>query len=309
MDELTAINKIVVNLGISSRTLRYWEQAGLFKSTRDPQSGWRLYDDYALQCIRVTNLLRRLDFSISEIKAVIEKRSLEALRQVLQKQISRLDQTNAELDARREVISGLLKMLETEPAMDLSALENILLPVALERKKHVVSPSLFQNQGGFQMEKMKSNQDSVQLIKMAPARAIAYSVVDTEPESKASEPVIQWIRDNKLAGTMRLFGFNTDPYPSGENSAYGFGYCATIPEGIEIPAPFYEMNLPGGVYAVVSDYEGDPSFGWRKVQALMQDSEWEWKYDDTRHPGLEEHIEQADGKGYLIPILVPVKRK
>ena len=64
------INKVSADMGISSRTLRYWEAAGLFKSVRDPQSGWRTYDQYTLQCIRVTDLLRRLDISVNNIKKV-----------------------------------------------------------------------------------------------------------------------------------------------------------------------------------------------------------------------------------------------
>lgn len=161
------------------------------------------------------------------------------------------------------------------------------------------------------MENVKSKYDEVQIIKMVPARAVAFSCVDTEPEDKAFFPVKDWIVANGLEGTMRMFGFNTEPYPTDDNPAYGFGFCATIPEGIDIPKPLYEMTLPGGLYAVISGsaYDGDPSHGWKKVRELCNDNEWEWKYDEAR-PGLEEHIDRADGKGaFIIPILFPVKKK
>ena len=94
---LIAINKVSAEMGISSRTLRYWEEAGLFKSIRDTQSGWRMYDDYALQCIRVTNFLRRLDISIRDIKKVIEDKTVDSLCYVLKKKLNRLDQASLDL--------------------------------------------------------------------------------------------------------------------------------------------------------------------------------------------------------------------
>jgi len=301
---LVSINKVSANMGISSRTLRYWEAAGLFKSFRDTQSGWRMYNDYALQCIRVTNLLRRLDLSISDIKQVIENENAAFLCNVLKKRLSTLNKAHLDLDMLKTAISEIINMIENKSALTLPILENMLLPVALERKKHIITKI----QGGFLMENIKSKHDEVKLIKLPAARAAAFSCVGVEPEDKAYGTVKEWLDKNKLNGTARIFGFNVEPYPSDESAAYGFGYCATIPEGVEISEPLYEMKLPGGIYAVVSDYEGDPSYGWKKVFELCKDEEWGWVYDDDRNPGLEEHIERAEG-GVIIPILFPVKKK
>ncbi|MCL2420751.1 MAG: MerR family transcriptional regulator [Defluviitaleaceae bacterium] len=310
MDELITITKVSSSMNISSRTLRYWESAGLFTSIRDAQSGWRLYDEAALQCIRITDLLRRLDFSIKDIKEVMEKRTPEALRDVLIKQLGRLDKTRTVLDTRRQAIAELISMLDHEQqALTISSLESILHPVAVERKKHVVSKHGLQ--GGFSMGNIESKFDEVQIIKMPPMRTAAFSCVGTEPEDEAYFPVKHWIVENGLEGTMRIFGFNTEPYPSDDNPVYGFGVCATVPDEVEIPKPLYEMKLPGGIYAVISGaaYSGDPSYGWQKVHALCNDSDWEWMYDSDRL-GLEEHIECANGKQpFIIPILFPVKKK
>jgi len=307
MDELITINKVSLSTGISSRTLRYWEAAGLFSSVRDIYSGWRMYDEYALQCIRITDLLRRLDLSVKDIREIIEKQSVAFLCDALRKQVDKLDKTSIDLNLRREAILTLISLLNPDEALTLTSLENVLTPISVERKKHVVSKL----QGGLLVENVKSKYDEVQIIKLPPMRAAAFSCVDTEPEDKAYFPVKEWVVANKLEGTMRMFGFNTEPYPSADSPAYGFGFCATIPEGIDVPKPLYEMKLPGGLYAVIpgSSYDGDPSHGWKKVHDLCHDSEWEWTYDESRQ-GLEEHIERADGKGpFIIPILFPVKKK
>ncbi len=305
MGELQPINKVSILMNISSRTLRYWEDSGLFKSKRDPQSNWRLYDDYALQCIRITDLLRRLDISIKDIKKVINHKSVESLQNVLNKQLDKLDKMDLDLQLRKEAISVIIAILDNEFTFNLTSLEKILLPITLERKKY----SIEKLQGGLDVESIKSKYGEVQFINLPSMRTVAYSHVGIEPEDEAAAPVLKWIAENNLKGTMRLFGFNTEPYPTENSLEYGFGFCATIPEGIEIPEHLYEMRIPGGIYAVISQYEGDPSFGWRKVHTLCKDCEWGWEYDIERL-GLEEHIERADGKGgYIVPILFPVKKK
>ncbi|MCL2255031.1 MAG: MerR family transcriptional regulator [Lachnospiraceae bacterium] len=302
----TAINKVSMDMGISSRTLRYWEAAGLLTSVRDAGSGWRLYDEEALQCIRIIDLLRRLDLSTREIKIIIDSRSADSLCHILQKRLTKIEKTRSDLETLKAVIAEIIVVVKADSSLTLSSLENILLPITLERKKHIAAKL----KGGFRVKSVKDKYDDVQIVKMAPSRAVAYSCVDTEPEDKAFSPVKEWIEKNKLEGTMRIFGFNTEPYPSG-NNPYGFGFCATIPEGINIPEPLYEMKIPGGLYAVIpgNTYEGDPSFGWKKVHDLCHDNEWEWKYDESRI-GLEEHIERADGKSeFIISILFPIKKK
>ena len=308
MDRLTAINKVAADTGISSRTLRYWETAGLFTSSRDAQSGWRMYDSHALQCIRITDCLRRLDVSIRDIKKVMEDRTIDSLCRVLKKRLSTISKAHSDLSLLETAISELVTMLEAESRLTLPLLEdslaNIRLPVALVRKKHVITKL----QGGYAMAKNKY--DEVKLVKMAQARAIAFSHVGVEPEDDAYGVVKEWLDKNNLNGTARIFGFNTEPYPSVDNPAYGFGYCATIPEGIEISAPLYEIRIPGGAYALIPDDGGGPETGWPKVHGLCSDSEWEWTRDDKRTfcPGLEEHIYLVEG-GPIIHILFPVKKK
>ena len=159
------------------------------------------------------------------------------------------------------------------------------------------------------MEVIKSKFDEVKYVRLVPARAVAFDAVGKEPEGAAMEPVIKWLDENGLMGTARIYLFNVEPYPTKENPEYGMGCCATIPEKIEIPGHLYEKRLPGGTYAVISEYDNDPSFAYKKFRELMKDADWEWEYDGSegRH-GLEEHIEK-DGGGFHIPVFLPVKKK
>jgi len=304
MDEFKSIGKVTAETGISSRTLRYWEEAGLIKSTRDVQSGWRLYDEGTIHSIAVIEVLRRLGLSVGEIGTVLTGKSTDTLLRALRKQLQKLRDMTADVKLRAEVIADLIDTIQNEPSYDLSILEGLMLPGELKRKKNKLKTI----EKGLTMENMKSKYGDIKFIQLPAMRTAAYSCVGIEPEDRASAPVLKWIRESGLEGTMRLFGFNTEPYPSEQSPEYGFGYCASIPEGVKIPEPLREMRLPGGVYMVISEYEGDPSFGWKKAQEVLGDADFEWEYDMSRHPGLEEHIARPDG-GFIIPIVLPVKKK
>ena len=306
MRDLTAIGKVCVDMGVNSRTLRHWEAEGLFKSERDAQSGWRVYGVDALQSIRVTFFLRRLDISINDIKIVLEQRTAQSLRMALKKEIARLEKTGADLTARKDALQTLIEAFPDELSVTLTEMENELTtisPMALERRKHTLQKIM----GGLNVDDVKSKYDDVRILQLPPMRTAAFSCVGASPEEAAMEAVLAWMEKSGLLGTMRLFGYNTEPYPSADSPEYGFGFCACIPESIEIPAPLTEKRLPGGTYAVVSEYQGDPSFGWKRVGELLQDSEWEWAHDGGR-PCLEEHIAR-EGGGFFIPLWFPVKKK
>lgn len=304
MDEFKSISKVTAETGISSRTLRYWEEAGLVKSLRDVQSGWRIYNEKATRRIAIIEVLRRLGLPVSDIGEVLEGKSADALLRALRKQQLKLQNMTADVRLRAEAITELIDTIENEPSYDLSALEGLMLPGELTRKKNKIETI----EKGLTMENMKSKYGDIKFVQLPKMRAAAYSCVGVEPEDKASAPVIKWIRESGLEGTMRLYGFNTEPYPTENSPEYGFGFCASIPEGVDIPEPLQEMRLPGGTYMVISEYEGDPSFGWKKAQEVFQSEGFEWAYDESRHPGLEEHNERPEG-GYNISIVLPVKKK
>ncbi|MBZ9633358.1 MerR family transcriptional regulator [Clostridium sp. FP1] len=59
-------------LGLTSCTLRRWEEKVLFNSQRDPQSGWRIYNTEALQRVLLVLLLRDLDIPIKSVKIILD---------------------------------------------------------------------------------------------------------------------------------------------------------------------------------------------------------------------------------------------
>ena len=65
--------KGVSNLtGVSIRTLQYYDKVGLLPPTEYSEAGYRQYDDTALERLQQIMLFRELEFSLKEIKAILQ---------------------------------------------------------------------------------------------------------------------------------------------------------------------------------------------------------------------------------------------
>lgn len=300
-----AINKLSVQLGLTSRTLRHWESEGLFKSTRDQESGWRVYDEEAVICIKITAALRKFDIPLRDIKTILNTRTLEVVESVIKKQLFLLDRTTKEVGVRKNILNSILIYLEgireNQTGSSLTELGNMINTVMQhdhnEKKEDII---------------MVNNEVSkdIRFITLPPMRMVYNTAVGTSPEDEAMAPVIEWLEAADLMGTARLFGGNVKPFPSSTNPQYGYGMCASIPEGVEIPAHLKEMRFLGGLYAMMPSSE-DIYGSWQLfIRYLSQNNEY--KPDESRLC-LEEHIRNDNPKGqgnqFILNLLEPVKRK
>ena len=92
--------------GVSTRTVRYYEEIGLLRTARRFAGGRRVFDADALERLRFIGRLKRLGFSleeIAELNAVFElQRSTAAMLQVL----------DGQLGQRLESLADRLRELE-----------------------------------------------------------------------------------------------------------------------------------------------------------------------------------------------------
>ncbi|MFI6120698.1 TioE family transcriptional regulator [Streptomyces sp. NPDC051064] len=67
----TFIGPLAGKLGIRPATLRKWESAGLVHPRRDPRTGYRVYDEAAVQDAGMTHQLRRGGYLLEQIAPLI----------------------------------------------------------------------------------------------------------------------------------------------------------------------------------------------------------------------------------------------
>jgi len=76
--------------GVSVRTLHYYDTIGLLKPTEVTGAGHRLYDDTALERLQAILLFRELEFSLKEIKNIMDSSGFDR-RKALEQQIKLLE--------------------------------------------------------------------------------------------------------------------------------------------------------------------------------------------------------------------------
>jgi DNA-binding transcriptional MerR regulator len=106
------IGEIARQAGVTTRTLRYYEQLGLFVPTNVNTKGYRYYNDDTLAVINRIRDLQRVGLSLDEIKEVIglyfhQKKKVEAKEKTLNYQQIHLDNIESKItllnNVRKEI--------------------------------------------------------------------------------------------------------------------------------------------------------------------------------------------------------------
>ena len=110
--KLIRINEVVNIFGVSSRTLRYYEEVGLLWSSHPENKPQRYYDSAALERLKQLIVLRKLHIPIKDIVKIYESESTVALIQAFVDKLDSLDtEISALSDLRKLVDEFLHKML------------------------------------------------------------------------------------------------------------------------------------------------------------------------------------------------------
>lgn len=106
---MKTVNEVSKLTGVSIRTLQYYDKIGLLHPTEYTQSGYRLYDDTALEALQQILLFRELEFPLKEIKRIISSPDFDR-NKALEQQIELLTLKKEHLDNLIGLARGI-KML------------------------------------------------------------------------------------------------------------------------------------------------------------------------------------------------------
>lgn len=87
--DMRTVKQVSQLTGVSIRTLYHYDSIGLLKPTKTTEAGYRLYDDTALERLQQILLFRELQFSLKEIKEILDSSNYDRNR-VLEQQITLL---------------------------------------------------------------------------------------------------------------------------------------------------------------------------------------------------------------------------
>lgn len=86
---MMTVNEVSKLTGVSIRTLHYYDTIGLLHPTMVTESGYRLYDDTALERMQQILLFRELEFPLKEIKTILDRKDFDRTK-ALEQQIELL---------------------------------------------------------------------------------------------------------------------------------------------------------------------------------------------------------------------------
>ena len=111
---MMTVNDVSKLTGVSVRTLQYYDRIGLLKPSAYTESGYRLYDDTALERLQQILLFKELEFSLKEINRIIDAPDFDR-NKALEQQIQLLTMKKEHLEnlidfARGIKLLGVRKM-------------------------------------------------------------------------------------------------------------------------------------------------------------------------------------------------------
>ena len=119
--ELVSIGDVARTLGLTTRTLRYWEEVGIIDSSQRPGGGSRAFTPYMVRRIRFILKLKELGLTIKELQDLSvaygdAKRTdnmIPRLLEILDIHVSKVDDKISQLAMlRKEIVDYRQKMIE-----------------------------------------------------------------------------------------------------------------------------------------------------------------------------------------------------
>ncbi|EPY11229.1 MULTISPECIES: MerR family transcriptional regulator [Paenibacillus] len=108
MEQLWKVGDLAKLTGLTLRTLRFYDQIGLFSPSAHSDSGHRLYNQADLSRLQQILSLKELGLSLEEIKSVVTGGHFSPL-QIVSLQIARLKET---IQMQQKLLAGLESVSE-----------------------------------------------------------------------------------------------------------------------------------------------------------------------------------------------------
>ncbi|WP_066156724.1 MerR family transcriptional regulator [Halalkalibacter krulwichiae] len=110
------VKEVADLVGISIRTLHYYDEIGLLSPLQQTDTGYRLYLQEDLEMLQQILFYRELDFSLKDIKQIIHSSSFDK-QQALEQHRTKLIQKRNQLDALIQNVEKSMKHLKGEVEM------------------------------------------------------------------------------------------------------------------------------------------------------------------------------------------------
>lgn len=119
-------------LGVSARTVRFYDEKRILKPVEHSESGYRIYDETSVERLQKILMLRFLDFSLEQIHDIMGEGERQDIRQSLKEQEKLL------VERKEHIERVLAAVREAQESREDSLWENLRYIVEISRKKEAM---------------------------------------------------------------------------------------------------------------------------------------------------------------------------
>ena len=303
-DGLVKITDLTVSLCVSSRSLRYYEQAGLLRSVRRGFDKYRYYDAANIERLKQILVLRKMQIPVKDILRIYENENMSVVVEAFVARIRAIDEEIGALSELRRIVGDFLQTMLDNGIKRISAIP--LLYEEMERKldelegRRPAAASDLDAVG----EKL-SKPPEIGIISLPPMRAVS-SFLKSDPGVTDAEGFYRFVQAAGIApGDRGRFEFQT---VSGE------AVIQRMPDGFANDGEYADYAFPGGLFAVANVYlDEDLGERFRSIVGSF-DGNGYYQIDygsdgRLRHPAMLENLISPDGMRELVSLYVPVKKR
>jgi DNA-binding transcriptional MerR regulator len=121
-EEITPIGDLAIALGLTTRTIRYWEEVGIIESVQRSDGATRGFTPYFVRRIKFIMKLKELGLTIKEMQdlyvaygeAKQTERMVPRLVEILDEHIDKIDEKMSKLASLRKEIVSYRQQLGTK---------------------------------------------------------------------------------------------------------------------------------------------------------------------------------------------------
>lgn len=248
--DLIRINEVVDNFGISSRTLRYYEEMGLLWSNHPDNKSQRYYDTDALERLKQIIILRKLQIPVKDMVVIFKSENMAALIQAFVDKLESLDTEISALSELRHLVDDFLHKMLMSGIKKISGItllyEETEKRLATLEKNETVT---FEKLSKISREALRLH--DVRIIRLPPMRVLTSRLKTGQAENI----------EDKMQSLFMKYGFT--PSPGLRNCFYRkessgeWIMLIKIPSDYENTTEYADEKFTGGLFAIASSFMED----------------------------------------------------
>ncbi len=122
LENFIKITELTKKTGLSSRTLRYYEQVGLIRSVRPQFEAYRYYDDETVNRLEQIKILRKMQIPIKDILQIYQSNEISEIVNVFCRKIDEINKEVTALSELKNIINTFLQKMEEHGIKSVTAM-------------------------------------------------------------------------------------------------------------------------------------------------------------------------------------------